>query len=92
MSEYEKNIDLQEDLTAISQYKSSRDQKDLLVFFNKYKAMVFGVCMKYLKEVELSKDAVMDIYEKLVSKLLKHEIKYPNPGCIRSLRIIVMRF
>lgn len=36
--------------------------------------LVFGVCLKYLKESELAQDAVMQIFEELVSKLKKHEV------------------
>ncbi len=37
--------------------------------------LVFGVCLKYLKDREDSKDAVMQIYEKLSSDLAKHEVE-----------------
>jgi RNA polymerase sigma-70 factor (ECF subfamily) len=36
--------------------------------------LVYGVCLKYLKEPELAQDAVMQIFEELVSKLKKHEV------------------
>jgi len=37
--------------------------------------LVYGVCLKYLKEPELAQDAVMQIFEELVSKLKKHEVE-----------------
>ena len=37
--------------------------------------LVYGVCLKYLKEPESAKDAVMQIFEELVSKLKKHEVE-----------------
>ena len=37
--------------------------------------LVYGVCLKYLKESELAQDAVMQIFEELVSKLKKHEVE-----------------
>lgn len=37
--------------------------------------LVFGVCMKYFKDSDRSKDAVMDIFEELVVKLKKHEVE-----------------
>lgn len=37
--------------------------------------LVFGVCLKYLKDTEKSKDAVMDIYEELNRKLKLHEVE-----------------
>jgi RNA polymerase sigma-70 factor (ECF subfamily) len=36
--------------------------------------LVYGVCLKYFKESERSKDAVMQIFEELVTKLHKHEV------------------
>ncbi len=36
--------------------------------------LVFGVCLKYLKDGEKSKDAVMDIYEELNVKLKLHQV------------------
>ena len=37
--------------------------------------LVYGVCLKYLKDTETAKDAVMAIFEELVSKLKKHEVE-----------------
>lgn len=37
--------------------------------------LVFGVCLKYFKDAERSKDAVMDIFEELNKKLRQHEVE-----------------
>jgi len=37
--------------------------------------LVYGVCLKYLKESERAKDAVMNVFEELVVKLRKHEVE-----------------
>jgi RNA polymerase sigma-70 factor (ECF subfamily) len=37
--------------------------------------LVFGVCLKYFKDAERSKDAVMDIFEELHVKLKLHEVE-----------------
>jgi RNA polymerase sigma-70 factor (ECF subfamily) len=37
--------------------------------------LVYGVCLKYLKEPERAKDAVMHIFEELIVKLKKHEVE-----------------
>lgn len=42
--------------------------------YNRYMELVYGVCLKYFKEPERSKDAVMQIFEELVSKLKRHEV------------------
>jgi RNA polymerase sigma-70 factor (ECF subfamily) len=36
--------------------------------------LIYGVCLKYLKDRELSKDAVLNIYEELTVKLHKHQV------------------
>ena len=36
--------------------------------------LVFGLCLKYLKDEEKSKDAVMQIFEQLITKLKIHEV------------------
>ena len=37
---------------------------------------IYAVCLKYLKEPETSKDAVMAIFEELIIKLTKHDVNY----------------
>ena len=46
----------------------------LTTLYQRYMDLVFGVCLKYFKEAERSKDAVMDIYTELIPKLRKHEV------------------
>lgn len=42
--------------------------------YQRYMDLVFGVCLKYFKDAERSKDAVMDIYLELGKKLTQHEV------------------
>jgi len=42
--------------------------------YQRYMELVYGVCLKYFKETEQAKDAVMQIFEELVIKLRKHEV------------------
>ncbi len=46
----------------------------LSVLYSRYTSMVYGVCLKYLKDRHDAQDAVMHIYEKLIEDLLRHEI------------------
>ena len=62
------------DLELIERYKEKRDQKFLAKLFSRYSHLIMGVCMKYLKDVEASKDGVMNIYESITEKLITHEI------------------
>ncbi|MFC2109660.1 RNA polymerase sigma factor [Bacteroidota bacterium] len=43
--------------------------------YNRYMHLVYGVCLKYLKNREESQDAVMQIFEILLKEIPKHEIK-----------------
>lgn len=55
-------------------YKTSHDVNYLGTLYERYMPLVHGVCLKYLKDSEASKDAVMNIFEELVSKLRGHEV------------------
>ena len=43
--------------------------------FSRYTSMVYGVCLKYLKDREDAKDAVMQVFEKLMQSLKAHEVE-----------------
>ena len=42
--------------------------------YARYMHLVYGVCLKYLKDEEAGKDAVMQIFEQLIGKLKIHEV------------------
>ena len=64
----------QSDTELVLLYRESGDLKVLGELYQRYMELVYGVCLKYLKEPELAHDAVMQIFEELVSKLKKHEV------------------
>ena len=68
-------IEEQDDASLISRYKASGSLEVLGTLYNRYMHLVFGVCLNYLKDEELSKDAVMNIFEELVVKLKIHEVQ-----------------
>jgi RNA polymerase sigma factor (sigma-70 family) len=63
------------DAELISLYKKTNDLKVLGQLYQRYMDLVYGVCLKYLKESERAKDAVMNIFEELTVKLKKHEVE-----------------
>ena len=65
----------QDDAKLIAQYKNTGDLDALGTLYNKYMHLVFGVCLNYFKDEEQSKDAVMQIFEELVTKLKIHEVQ-----------------
>lgn len=65
-----------DDQTLITAYKSSSDLKIVAQLYQRYLGLLYGVCLKYLGEPEAAKDAVMDLFEELAQKLLKHEVTH----------------
>lgn len=57
----------------IQQYKATKNIDFLSELYRPYMPLVYGVCLKYLKNRQLAQDAVMDIFEKLILELLKHD-------------------
>jgi RNA polymerase sigma factor (sigma-70 family) len=62
------------DNELISGYKKTGDNNYVGILFQRYSHLIFGVCMKYLKDPDESQDASMQIFEKLLNDLHKHEI------------------
>ncbi len=65
----------QDDRTLVAAYQQSGDLEVLGILFNRYMHLVFGVCFNYFKDEEQSKDAVMQIFEELVTKLKAHQVQ-----------------
>jgi RNA polymerase sigma factor (sigma-70 family) len=70
-SDRRENID---DAELVSRYRFSHDTSYVGELFQRYTHMVFGVCLRYLKDEELARDAVMAVFEKVMSDLKKHEV------------------
>ena len=71
-----KNIPTSElpDRELVSLFRTSGNMEVLAALFQRYMDLLYGVCLKYLKQPEAAKDAVMQIFEELVAKLPKHEV------------------
>ena len=63
------------DAELIDSFKSGGDASALGILFERYVHLVFGVCMKYLKDTEESRDATMQIFEKIRFDLQKHKVE-----------------
>lgn len=55
-------------------YKETGDNIYIGKLYTRYTQFTLGVCMKYLKNEEQSKDAVMNVFEKLLTDFHKHEV------------------
>jgi len=69
-----RNEDLS-DGQLIDDYLLSGKLDSLGILYGRYIDLVYGVCLKYFRNRELSQDAVMDIFEKLVTELGKHKVE-----------------
>ncbi len=59
----------------LSEFSSSGDLEVLGELYSGYMHLVYGVCLKYLKDREESQDAVMHIFEKLITEIPKQNIE-----------------
>ena len=64
-----------DDETQLDNYRKSGDVAVLGKLFEQYVPLTYGVCLKYLKDEEIAKDAVMGIFEELIVKVKQHDIK-----------------
>lgn len=63
------------DKELVAAFKQSGEMNYLSVLYQRYMDLVFGICLKYFKDAERSKDAVMEIFEELNTKLRQHEVE-----------------
>jgi RNA polymerase sigma-70 factor (ECF subfamily) len=59
----------------LAEFSSSGDLEVLGELYSGYMHLVYGVCLKYFKDREESKDAVMHIFEKLITDIPKQNIE-----------------
>lgn len=63
------------DTELVDRYRQKPDLDVLGILYKRYMYLVYGVCMKYLKNRDDSQDAVMQIFEMLVDDVSKYEIR-----------------
>jgi len=67
--------DTEGDDALLQSYRQTGDLAVLGQLYEQYMPLVYGVCLKYLQDEEQSKDAVMQIFEELIVKINRHEVK-----------------
>jgi len=58
----------------IERYRYSYDNAYIGELFQRYSHMLYGVCLKYMKDEEKAKDMVMDVFEKVLIDLKRHQV------------------
>jgi RNA polymerase sigma-70 factor (ECF subfamily) len=65
----------QTDEELIRLYRLERHLHWVSTLYLRYTSMVYGVCLKYLKDRETARDSVMQLYELLIKDLLEHDVR-----------------
>lgn len=63
------------DNELIERYRYSYDNAYIGELYQRYSHMLFGVCLKYLKDEEQAKDMVMEVFEKVLNDLKRHQVE-----------------
>lgn len=63
------------DEELLAEFSAGGDPEVLGELYSEYMHLVYGVCLKYLKDRDESMDAVMQIFEKLISEIPRQKIE-----------------
>jgi RNA polymerase sigma-70 factor (ECF subfamily) len=64
------------DKELVALFRNEGDMEVLGELYNRYLEMIFGVCMKYLKDQTKCEDAVMEVFEIVVKRLPNHDVEF----------------
>ncbi len=64
------------DAELLQQFYSSHNNEWLGILLQRYTVLLFGVCMKYLKNEEEAKDSVQQVFFKAINELHKYKVDY----------------
>jgi RNA polymerase sigma-70 factor (ECF subfamily) len=64
------------DQELLERFYADRDNDLLGVLLERYTLLLLGVCMKYLKNEELARDSVQQIFLKAITELQKYRVEY----------------
>ena len=73
---YNQTYNQYSDLELIAEYKNTENKLFIGILYKRYSHLVLGLSLKYLKNEDEAKDAVMQIFEKLFKDLLKHQVEF----------------
>ncbi|GAA4308878.1 sigma-70 family RNA polymerase sigma factor [Compostibacter hankyongensis] len=74
------------DQELLHRYEQEGNNEWLGVLLGRYTHLLFGVCMKYLKQEERARDAVQQIYLKVLHELPRYRITYFKAWLYRVAR------
>ena len=76
---FKKNPSKYTDAELVAGYQKGGDMELLGVLCERYTELIYGVCLKVLKNEAEAEDAFMNIFEKLTKKVKEHDIQVFRP-------------
>ena len=73
------NISALTDEELVHRYRNSHETTYIGELYQRYTHLVYGVCMKYLKNEAIAEDLTMQIFEKLIADLKRHHVTAFKP-------------
>jgi RNA polymerase sigma-70 factor (ECF subfamily) len=73
------NADQYKDITdneLLEKFYRDKDNRWLGILLQRYTMLLFGVCMKYLKNEDDAKDSVQQVFLKIIAELHKYRVDY----------------
>jgi RNA polymerase sigma factor (sigma-70 family) len=64
------------DQQLMEQFNADDDNRWLGILFQRYTLLLFGLCMKYLKNEEEARDAVQQVFLKAITELRRYKVEY----------------
>ena len=64
------------DQELLERFYADHDNQWLGILLERYTLLLLGVCMKYLKNEELARDSVQQIFLKVITELQKYRVDY----------------
>lgn len=72
---FKRNISKLSDEELLTHYIKSGDTEYFGELYNRYIPLIYGLCLKYLQEEVKAQDVVMQLFEDLLPKLSRYEIR-----------------
>lgn len=67
------------DLEYVAAYRATGDLAILGELYEQHMELIYAVCYNYLRDEEEAKDAVMNLFEQLITDLRRHDVQQFGP-------------
>ena len=82
-----RNISKLSDEELLTHYIKSGDTEYFGELYNRYIPLTYGLCLKYLQDEDQAQEAVMQMFEDLLPKIINYEIKGRQRQTLEHVRV-----